>query len=374
MSLKGKLTGQWIIILVIFIFVSIDNSFAEESTTVNKYTITTSTDPIELFPNTLGFGHTLMTVDYNLDFEVDKPNSMNLGDFEDVWIFPKNGELVVTFNVDGIQLPPITRDLEIGDEETISVPTHYFGIPNIVEIFVKPTASAFPSVTEPGILSHDMIQWDSIRGEKLRIGTEQDNINSDFDISLDIPIVINLHVGAKIDYVLDKMTIIDKRFQLSANPNISNSIKIIAPKSSMCGEGTVLKDGLCVSIEKENGGGCLIATATFGSELSLQVQQLRELRDNTILKTNSGIAFMSMFNQFYYSFSPTVADLERESPTLREVMKVTLTPMLSSLSLLNHVDIDSDEEMLGYGISLILLNIGMYVGIPIFGILVIRKI
>ncbi|MCH6586514.1 MAG: copper-binding protein, partial [Thaumarchaeota archaeon] len=110
-------------------------------------------------------------------------------------------------------------------------------------------------------------------------------------------------------------------------------------------------------------------TATFGSELAPQVQQLRELRDNTILSTESGTAFMTGFNQFYYSFSPMVADLERENPVFKEVMKLTLTPMLSSLSLLNYVDIDSEQEMLGYGISLILLNIGMYVGIPAFGIL-----
>jgi len=116
-------------------------------------------------------------------------------------------------------------------------------------------------------------------------------------------------------------------------------------------------------------GGCLIATATFGSELAPQVQQLRELRDNTILKTSSGMAFMTTFNQFYYSFSPTIADLEREHPVFKEVMKLTLTPMLSSLSLLNHIDIDSEQEMLGYGISVVLLNIGIYVGIPLFGIL-----
>jgi len=121
--------------------------------------------------------------------------------------------------------------------------------------------------------------------------------------------------------------------------------------------------------DNEEGGGCLIATATFGSELAPQVQQLRELRDNTILSTESGTSFMTGFNQFYYSFSPTVADLERESPVFKEVMKLTLTPMLSSLSLLNNVDIDSEQEMLGYGISLIILNIGMYVGIPAFGIL-----
>jgi hypothetical protein len=116
-------------------------------------------------------------------------------------------------------------------------------------------------------------------------------------------------------------------------------------------------------------GGCLIATATFGSELAPQVQQLRELRDNTILSTESGTAFMTGFNQFYYSFSPMVADLERENPVFKEAMKLTLTPMLSSLSLLNYVDIDSEQEMLGYGISLIILNIGMYAGIPAFGIL-----
>ncbi len=122
-------------------------------------------------------------------------------------------------------------------------------------------------------------------------------------------------------------------------------------------------------VMEEEGGGCLIATATFGSEMAPQVQQLRELRDNTILSTESGTAFMTGFNQFYYSFSPMVADLERENPIFKEVVKITLTPMLASLSLLNYVDIDSEQEMLGYGISLILLNIGMYVGLPAFGIL-----
>jgi len=121
------------------------------------------------------------------------------------------------------------------------------------------------------------------------------------------------------------------------------------------------------------GGGCLIATATFGSELAPQVQQLRELRDNTILQTESGIVFMTGFNQFYYSFSPVVADLERESPIFKEIVKLTLTPMLSSLSLLNYVNIDSEQEMLGYGISLIILNAGMYFAAPVMIIYKIRK-
>ncbi len=136
-------------------------------------------------------------------------------------------------------------------------------------------------------------------------------------------------------------------------------------------ETEVMEEELMVeeTVEDSEGGGCLIATATFGSELAPQVQQLRELRDNTILSTESGTAFMTGFNQFYYSFSPAVADLERENPAFKEAIKLTLTPMLSSLSLLNYVDIDSEQEMLGYGISLIILNIGMYAGIPAFGIL-----
>ena len=107
-------------------------------------------------------------------------------------------------------------------------------------------------------------------------------------------------------------------------------------------------------------GGCLIATATYGSELAPQVQLLREIRDNTVLQTQSGTSFMTAFNQFYYSFSPTIADYERENTVFKETVKLTLTPLLMSLTLLQHVDIDSESEMLGYGIGIILLNIGMY--------------
>ena len=122
------------------------------------------------------------------------------------------------------------------------------------------------------------------------------------------------------------------------------------------------------------GGGCLIATATFGSELSLQVQQLREVRDNIVLNTDAGSAFMKIFNEFYYSFSPTIADYERQNPIFKETVKVAITPMLASFSIFNYVEIGSEEEMLGYGISVILLNLGMYIGIPAFTILKICQI
>ena len=127
------------------------------------------------------------------------------------------------------------------------------------------------------------------------------------------------------------------------------------------------------SSESSEGGGCLIATAAFGSEMAPQVQFLREIRDGKVMATQSGTAFMTGFNQFYYSFSPAVADYERENPVFKETVKVALTPMLSSLALLNFVNVDTEEQMLGWGISLILLNIGMYFVAPAVIIAKIKK-
>jgi len=123
----------------------------------------------------------------------------------------------------------------------------------------------------------------------------------------------------------------------------------------------------------EEGGGCLIATATYGSELSNHVQSLRELRDNKLLQTNSGSTFMKGFNNFYYTSSPTIADWERQNTVFKEIVKLAITPLLYSLSILNYVNIDSEEEVLGYGIGIILLNIGMYFIAPAILIQKLRK-
>jgi len=125
--------------------------------------------------------------------------------------------------------------------------------------------------------------------------------------------------------------------------------------------------------ENNEGGGCLIATAAFGSEMSPQIQQLREIRDNVVMQTSSGKSFMTGFNQIYYSFSPYVADYERENLVFKEAVKVTLTPMLTSFSILAHVPIDTEQEMLGYGVGVILLNIGMYFVAPAALFTIIKK-
>jgi len=126
------------------------------------------------------------------------------------------------------------------------------------------------------------------------------------------------------------------------------------------------------NVKSGNGGGCLIATATYGSEMAPQVQQLRELRDNQLLQTESGTTFMNTFNDIYYSFSPTIADMEREHPYFKEAVKLAITPMINSLSLMENAE--SESEVLSIGISVIALNLGMYLGAPAIVIISIRKI
>jgi len=160
-------------------------------------------------------------------------------------------------------------------------------------------------------------------------------------------------------------------------------VESMAESRPACGTGTIEENGICivdtsaqtekvVAEEKSSkGGGCLIATATYGSEMASEVQQLRELRDNQLLQTESGTAFMGMFNDVYYSFSPIIADYERENPVFKEMVKVAITPMISSLSIMQYAE--SESEILGLGLSVIVLNIGMYLGIPAIVVVGIRK-
>lgn len=127
------------------------------------------------------------------------------------------------------------------------------------------------------------------------------------------------------------------------------------------------------SVDNVNGGGCLIATATYGTELAPQVQFLREIRDNTLLSTESGTAFMTGFNSLYYSFSPFIADMERESPIFKEMVRLFITPMISSLSILSLAEDGNESQVLGLGLSIITLNIGMYVVAPAVSVYGIRK-
>ena len=67
------------------------------------------------------------------------------------------------------------------------------------------------------------------------------------------------------------------------------------------------------------------------------------------------------------TISSYIADMERESPIFKEIVKAGLTPMLSTLAIMENAD--SESEVLGLGLSVIALNLGMYIGLPAFGII-----
>jgi len=142
--------------------------------------------------------------------------------------------------------------------------------------------------------------------------------------------------------------------------------KIISQGSTEANFGEVYLTENCISnsssVPTPIGGGCLIATAAYGSEMAPQVQLLREIRDNQLMNTESGKSFMSGFNDLYYTFSPTIADMQRENPMFKEAVKLGLTPLLSSLAIMENAN--SESEVLGLGLSVIALNLGMYIAAP----------
>ena len=114
-------------------------------------------------------------------------------------------------------------------------------------------------------------------------------------------------------------------------------------------------------------GGCLIATAAHGTEIAPQVQRLREVRDSTLLSTESGRAFMSAFGAAYYAFSPQVADLERGHPAFRQAVAALVAPMLHALSVVEAAEPGSERDVVAYGALAISLVAGMYVAAPAAG-------
>ena len=254
--------------------------------------------------------------------------------------------LLITINPSVYGLGTSTNDVGFVNRYSISADEHDFEI----------------SVTTNFLISSHMFRADDMMIQfNVESGLEEGNL-------AEIIIPLDLFDG--------KFTILLDGEKISHEISKTNRSSIITIEFYGKGEHVIditASKYLGVWLEKSNDGGCLIATAAFGSELAPQVQFLREIRDNTVLQTESGSTFMAGFNQFYYSFSPAVADYERENPIFKEAVRVALTPLLTSLTLLQYVDIDSESEMLGYGIGVILLNIGMYFVAPAVLITKIRK-
>ncbi len=122
----------------------------------------------------------------------------------------------------------------------------------------------------------------------------------------------------------------------------------------------------------EKGGGCLIATAAYGSELAPQVQLLREIRGDTLMSSDVGSSFMTGFNQFYYTFSPTVADLQRNNVIFGDAVRTVITPGIYTLGAVMGLADSNEESVLAYGILSIVTLLGIYIIGPILAVFGIR--
>tara|TARA_B100000749_G_scaffold275975_1_gene262466 strand:+ start:592 stop:1401 length:810 start_codon:yes stop_codon:yes gene_type:complete len=227
--------------------------------------------------------------------------------------------------------------IDISELENVGLKTKYIIISNGQEFQIE-------AVSNFQIISHTFSETDKILTFNVQTARDTGN-ESEFYIPKEM--------------LVEPLTVLLDGQKISAIINKADNIFYIG--ITVDGKGDhVIEISETKILEVSNDGGCLIATATFGSEMAPQVQSLREIRDNTVLQTGSGALFMTGFNQLYYSFSPVISDYERENPVFKEAVKLTLTPLLTSLTLLQYADIDSEYEMLGYGIGIIVLNSVMY--------------
>ena len=73
---------------------------------------------------------------------------------------------------------------------------------------------------------------------------------------------------------------------------------------------------------------------------------------------------MSGFNHYTIHSHQQIADMQRENPMLQEAVRALITPMISTLSIMTLADDGSEVEVLGLGISVIALNLGLYIAAP----------
>ena len=113
---------------------------------------------------------------------------------------------------------------------------------------------------------------------------------------------------------------------LKINAGSAKGTYILVIKGSAAGITRTAK--LTVNFKEKK---CIIATVTYGSEVSNEVNLLRRFRDDIVLNSYAGQQFYKAFNTFYYSWSPYIAQIIHENNWLKTPFKIILYPLLTSL-------------------------------------------
>jgi len=82
---------------------------------------------------------------------------------------------------------------------------------------------------------------------------------------------------------------------------------------------------------------CFIATAVYGTSLAPEIDVLRDFRDNFLLKSKLGRKLVN----FYYQFSPSVADFVSRHLFLRKILRETcIKPITKVIRFLKEAGFD----------------------------------
>lgn len=275
--------------------------------------------------------------------------------------FPRSIEALqtnsYTGSLNGVSLP--TTSIQIDDYASDQNRIVHFVVPNdrlrkIAESLEEGVDSALFSLTGTA-QPRFPLDFLSAPGEKYLIqlswGPEviQTGIPTTFVMNVRDPVTEDVIRNPSFDFVMTQAgtEIYRERLQedfggFAKNYTFSQPGTVTFAAENINGEGESVRLDLVVlqgpsnpplQTPPQQPSGCLIATAAFGSELSPQVQYLRNFREGYILSTAAGSAFMSTFNSVYYSFSPQIAEYEREQPWLQQVVKMGLYPLFGILAL-----------------------------------------
>jgi hypothetical protein len=128
---------------------------------------------------------------------------------------------------------------------------------------------------------------------------------------------------------------------ITAGGSATSKLMITTAPTAPAGQGSISVTGTSDSKSKEvtvtltvsptAGLPCIIATAAYGSEIAPEVYFLRFFRDTSIQTSFAGSQFMNVFNAWYYSFSPTVAEHVKNNMAFRHVVQAAIYPLLASL-------------------------------------------
>ncbi|HKM74849.1 MAG TPA: CFI-box-CTERM domain-containing protein [Candidatus Bathyarchaeia archaeon] len=129
-------------------------------------------------------------------------------------------------------------------------------------------------------------------------------------------------------HILTPDIIVQVTSMISTTTTNSTAMSVTNSTSSVSSASSVVSSTTSLPALPAN---CPVSYAVSGTELAPFAQKLRMFRDQSIMKTRSGDAFMILFNAWYYSFSPHLTQYIIARPMQRTMLRYSLYPLVAIL-------------------------------------------